>query len=196
MEKEKVDKLEINLILRQYKTVSGLENFPALMSIPLSERLPELAKKDFSKAVALITVGLTMAFESMNLKRPMNEFQILDLAEAIVDTSAEDNLAMEDLMLFLQNLTRGRYEGMYESMDIPKFMEKFEIYRQERHEAIKLYRENKHLEHRSLGPSERTTQPDALEDHLANYTGRLSELKENLRDTIKENKKLRQLYTY
>lgn len=193
MEKEKVDKTEIALILRQYKTISGTENFPALMSIPLGERLPALAQGDFSKAVALITVGLTMAFESMNVKRPMNEFQILDLAEAVIDTAREDNLALEDLMLFLQNLTRGKYEGMYESMDIPKFMEKFEIYRQERHEAIKLHRENEHLVHRSLGPSERTTQPDELAEHMGNIMGRMSELKNNLKETIRENKKLKDI---
>lgn len=190
---ESKDKMEISLILRQYKLVNGSENFPAIFTIPTSERIPMLAKKDFKKSVAVIIVGLTMAFESMNLKRPMNEIQILDLAEAIIDTSNEDNLSLEDLMLFLQNLTRGKYEGMYESMDIPKFMEKFEIYRQSRHEAIVLYRENKHLEQRALGPSERTTQPDQLESHLANFTGRISELKQNLRETIKENKKLKDI---
>lgn len=190
---EKVDRAQIGLILKQYKTISGLENFPALLSIPITERLPAMAQKDFSKTVALITVGLTMAFENMNLKRPMNEFQILDLAEAIVDTSGEDNLSLEDLMLFLQNLTRGRYEGMYESMDVPKFMEKFEIYRQARHEAVIAYRENQHLQHRSLGPAERTSKSDPLEDHLSNITGRLSELKDNLREKIKENQKLKDM---
>lgn len=184
---------EISLILRNYKTTSGLENFPALLSIPSTERIPELSKKDLTQTSALITVGLTMAFENMNLKRPMNEFQILDLAEVIIDTSNEDNLSIEDLMLFLQNLTRGKYEGMYESMDIPKFMEKFEIYRQARYEAIKLYRENEHLVHRSLGPSERTTQPDELAEHMGNIMGRMSELKENLREKIKENKKLKDI---
>lgn len=189
---EAKDKMEIGLILRKYKT-GGAENFPAIFSIPSTERIPVLAKKDFKKSVALITVGLTMAFESMNLKRPMNELQILDLAEAIIDTSSEDNLSFEDLMLFLQNLTRGKYEGMYESMDIPKFMEKFEIYREARHSALLLYRENQHLEYRSLGPSERTTQPDSLETHLSNVTGRISELKQNLREKIKENQKLKDI---
>ena len=124
------NKQEINLILRNYKNENGSVCFPALFA--LTYRIPEMAKRDYIQTAVLISTALTLAFESMNLARPMNGSQITDLAETILDSSHEDNLSLEDVMLFLQKLIRGDYGKMYESMDIPKFMDFFEIYREER----------------------------------------------------------------
>lgn len=145
---QKRDKNEINAIVKSYKTDQGHPNFPALFTIPSEHRLPELAKKDYKLAAGLVVAGLTSAFESMNLSRPMNAAQIIDLADAVLDTSAEDNLSLEDLVLFLQKLVRGEYGVLYESMDIPKFMEKFEKYREERYQAIKNIRDEQAANHR------------------------------------------------
>lgn len=92
--------------------------------------------RDYKQTCAVLVVALTKAFQAMNLSRPMNADQIMELAETIMDSSAEDYLALEDVLIFLQGLVRGKYGPLYESMDIPKFMDKFEIYRQERHEAL------------------------------------------------------------
>lgn len=137
----KQSKIEINAIVKQYKTQQGHINYPVIFSIPSSHRLPELAKIDYKDIAGLITVALTLAFESMNLNRPMKPGQIIELADTIIETSAEDNLSFEDLILFLQKLTRGEYGSFYESMDIPKFMEMFEKYREERYQAIKNIRD-------------------------------------------------------
>ena len=98
----------------------------------------------------IVTAGLTMALESMNLIRPMNEAQVMDLSMMVIETASEDNLALEDLMIFLQKLVRGHYGSNYESMDIPKFMSKFEEYRQERHQSIVRIREEQHAQHKAL----------------------------------------------
>jgi hypothetical protein len=135
-----------------------------------------MAEQDFKNASMLVTVGLTLAMESMNLKRPMNEIQILDLAEAIIDTAAEDNLAMEDLMLFLQKLTRGEYGAMYESIDIPKFMEKFEIYRQERHEALQNHRYEIEVRYKTMGDTIRQSTRNELDEHFASMADRMSDI--------------------
>lgn len=185
------NKQEIGLILRSYKLADGAANFSALLTIPVSERIPAMAAKDFNQTSMIMVAGLTLALESINLKRPMNENQIMDLAETIIDTAAEDNLAIEDLMLFLQKLVRGEYEGFYESIDIPKFMEKFEVYRQERHEALVKIKEEKNAQFKALGDQERNNSRDPLEEHFATMSGRLSDLKEKLRDTISENRKLK-----
>lgn len=103
----------------------------------------------------IVTAGLTMALEGMNLSRPMNEAQVMDLSITIIDTAGEDNLALEDLMIFLQKLVRGHYGSNYESMDIPKFMSKFEEYRQERHEALMRMREEQHAQHKALPVDDR-----------------------------------------
>jgi len=104
------NKAEMNLILRQYKYDSGAVNFPAVLKVPTSERIPMLAKQDFQRINMLVIGALTVAVENLNVKKRLNEIQILDLSETIIDSANEDNLSFEDLMLFLQKLTRGEYK--------------------------------------------------------------------------------------
>ena len=180
-------------ILKQFKLPEGTPNYPAVFSIPVNQRIPVLAAQDFTRINLVIIGALTMAFEAMNLKRGMNEFQILNLAEEIIDTSSEDNLSLEDLMLFLQNLVRGKYKLSYESFDIPKFMELFEMYRQERHKAILDLRENEHLQFKGLGDANRSHKTDALADHFGNFANAMATIRENMKELKKENKALKQV---
>lgn len=190
---EEGDKQTANLILRRYKLQNGAVNYPMIFNINSGERIPQLAKQDFRRINMLIIGALTVAFEAMNLKRGMNEMQILDLAEAIIDTSSEDNLSLEDIMLFLQNMVRGKYEMSYESLDIPKFMKLFEIYRQERHSAMLEIRENQHLQFKGLGSAERSAKEDSLSEHFANFGGTLNTLRQNMMEMKKENQKLKDI---
>lgn len=182
------NKLEIAKILTTFKGENGLLNYEKILLIPLNERLPALAKNNYDEASAVIVVGLTMAFKSMNLSRQMNEDQVLDLADAIIETASEDYLGLEDVMLFLQCLTWGKYGPLYESMDIPKFMEKFEVYRQTRHVEYLKIQDTKHLQYKGLGPSERSTQYDPLSEAAYNMMGRMSELKNKLKEQREINK--------
>lgn len=176
------NKAQLQVVLRDFKTQGGSVNYPAIFSIPSEQRLAKMAENDFAGTLSLVTVGVTLALEQLNLKYPMNALQILDLSEAILDTSGEDNLSLEDLMLFLQQLTRGKYSPLYESMDVPKFMEKFELYREERHRAMVQLRENKHLEFKALGDPTRSTKPEtAFEEHLSQFTTKLSHMKDELK---------------
>jgi len=141
-----------------------------------------MAENDYEGTLGVVTAGVTLAMENLNLKYPMNALQILDLADAIIDTAAEDNLSLEDLMLFLQQLTRGKYNPLYESMDVPKFMEKFEIYREVRHKEMVELRWNKHLEYISLGDPERSTKPEtAFDEHLQSYSNKLQEKNDEIK---------------
>jgi hypothetical protein len=151
---------EINAALKLYKTDSGAANFPALFEIKTENRLPALYEKEPAKIAAIVTTGLTLAMETMNLNRSMNASQIMDLADTILDSSKEDNLALEDLMLFMQKLVRGEYGKLYESMDIPKFMELFEIYREERFQAMKNLREEQAAQHSALPINDRLSTDD------------------------------------
>ncbi len=185
------NKQQISLALRQFKEPSGVIKFNEVLSIPIETRIPQLAANDFGKVSMIIVAGLTLAFEGMNLKRGMNAIQILDLSEAIIDTAAEDNLALEDLMLFLQKLVRGEYAPMYESMDIPKFMEKFELYREQRHQELHRIRYEKESQFKSMGNPERTAKQDDLGEHFANMADRLSSLNSQLKYVKEENKNLK-----
>lgn len=149
------NKLDINKCLRDFKEPNGIIKYGALFAIPNDQRISVMAVNDYTKTAILITVGLTLAFESMNLARPMKANQIADLAEILIETSHEDNLAVEDVLLFLQKLIYGDYGKLYESMDIPKFMQLFEVYREERYQAIKQLREEAAIQHKALPLSKR-----------------------------------------
>lgn len=157
----KIDKLGVSLELKKYKNENGSVNFIALRDIPVENRLFALAKQDLGQAVKLIAVSLTYAFESLNLVRPMNAFQILDLAEVIVEESGTDKLALQDVLIFLQRLTRGYYPALYEGMDSAKFMERFNHYRDERWEEMRAIRDEKIEEWQRLGDTnERANKKD------------------------------------
>lgn len=157
-----------------FKLDNGAPNYAELIKIPVDQRLNELAKTDPDGTLTLVVVGLTLAIENMNLKRGLNESQLADLAEEIIDTANDDKIAFEDLMLFLQCLTRGRYGELYESMDIPKFMNFFNQFRDERwQEGIKI-RDERHEEFKNLGDKERKGKPmTAFDQHLSEYTTKL-----------------------
>ena len=185
------DKLQVSTILREYKTPQGVVKFDKVLAIPMEDRIPALAKKDFGNIVSIITAALTLAFEGMNLKRGMNAIQTLDLAEAVIDTAAEDNLALEDLMLFLQKLVRGEYGAMYESMDIPKFMTAFEEYREDRWKQLNNIRYEQAAQHKIQGDTGRSNQVDELSEHFSNFANRISEMNSKIKDLREENKNLR-----
>lgn len=146
------NKHEINLSLKEYKHENGIVKFESLFAIPSENRLPNLPTNE---VLPILTVGLTLAFESMNLVRGVSDNQLIDLAETILESSSEDNLSLEDVMLFLQKLTRGEYGKLYESMDIPKFMEFFEKYREDRFQAIKTLREEQDVQNKALPVNDR-----------------------------------------
>lgn len=183
-----VDRMAVNIELRRFKTDSGAVNYPVLFDIPKTQRLAAMAKESLRDAIGRVTVALTLAFEVMNLARPMTAAQVVDLAEAIVDSSGEqDNLAFEDLMIFLQKLTRGEYGNLYESMDIPKFMGFFDKYRDERWEAALKLRDEREAYYKNLGDPDsydRTYRRDAspLGDQLAHFSGKVQAQKDEIRE--------------
>lgn len=99
--------------------------------------------------------AITVAMESLNLGRPMSGDQIVDLVDAIIDSSVEDQLALEDLVLFLQKLVRGEYSDTNSRMDIPIFMRLFEHHRQQRYRALKSYEKDQDAYFKSLGDGNR-----------------------------------------
>lgn len=187
----------VNLELKKFKNNNGSVNYPALFAIPPDQRLAAMAEKDLGGTIKLITVALQLAFESMNLSRPMQAFQILDLAEAIVDSAGEeDKPALEDLMLFLQKLTRGEFGPLYESLDIPKFMTFYNKFRDERWQEAWKLRHEKDEYFKSLGDSglfdRKYSQPDTpFQEYLSSYNTRLQAKNDEIK-ALREERKRRQ----
>jgi len=183
---------EVALILKQYKHKSGEINYPAIFGgIPSSERLPAMYEKDFMQATALLVGALAVAFKRMQVKRATGDM-VNDIAEEILLSCDEDNLALEDVVLFLQDMIRGKY-GNVDDLTTPKFMKLFDGYRNERHLAMMDLRENEHLSFRGIGDASRSTKSDELSEHLGNISGRLVEMKDALREKTKENQKLKDI---
>lgn len=181
---------QVAMVLKEFKTEHGALNYPALYNIPSSQRIRDLAKQDFTRINLLIIGALTVCFEGMNLKRGMNEMQILTLSEMIIESSAEDNLSMEDFMLFLQGVLMGKYQMSYENLDLPKFMQIFEIYRQQRWEQWVEFNENEHLQYKALGAIERTGSDKTVwQEHLSSYTTKLRAKNDEIKEMRSERKR-------
>ena len=176
---QKGDSRTMALILKQYKHKSGEVNYPAVFTVPSSERLPALYERDFMHATALVVGAITMAFEKMRFKN-MDGGLLNDIAEEVLDSSGEDNLSLEDLVLFLQGMVRGKY-GVIDSMSVSKFMKLFDDYREERTEAIRNFRMNEHLQYKGMGDSNRSNNSDPLAEHFSRMAGTIAELKQSLR---------------
>ena len=191
-----VDRMGINMELRKYKDANGAADFRSLLAIPLDNRINALAEKDLRGAVTTVAVALTLAMETMNLKRPMNGLQIVDLAEAVVDSSGEDKIAVEDLMLFLQELTRGKYGELYESFDAIKFMHLFNKYRDARWEEGVRIRDEKTEYYKSLGDANTFDRsfkkPESVfGQHLHDYNQKLQAKNDEIRALKEERKRNR-----
>lgn len=161
------------------------------MSVPVSERLPAMYEKDFMRTTALVGLAIASAFDRMRFKKELPNDLVKDITDELLDSASEDNLAMEDLLLFLQGLVRGKY-GNIEEMSVSRFMNLIEVYRQERHSDLLRYRENEHLQHKSLGDADRTTKSNPLADHFANLGQSLHELRAGLMEQKKEANTIKQ----
>lgn len=179
----------MNLYLKKFKSQGGGLNYPALFGIPADQRIAAMAKRNIAETVKVVVVVLTMALENINVSRKMNDIQVLDLAEAIVDDADNgDNISIEDLCLFLQKFTRGEYGEFYEAIDQVKFLARFNKFRDERWEAARMIQENKHIEYKGMGPTREAKMTD-FDEHLAAFTNKLREMKDELIEAKREKQK-------
>lgn len=191
----KIDKFKLNLQIKKFKTEYGLPDYKKIFNIPVADRLPALAKKNIGETIKLITVAITYALEVLNLKRPMTNAQVVDLAETVVDSLNEgDNLSLVDFMLFLQKLTKGEYPELYEGIDQPKFMSRLSIYRDERWEEAKNIYYEKHAQYKEMGDSSRVREnnDNPLDIHLSSMTNKIEQLKDQLKEQKNLNNRLRE----
>lgn len=127
--------------------------FQKVFEIPMQDRIPILVQEEAGRYQVLIalTASLKSLFSNINLRVGLNEDQLIEIAEQVIDQSHEDNLALEDFLLFGQKFLVGEYGKIYDRMDIPTFFEFFEKYRQIRYEAIRDLREERHSQFKSMG---------------------------------------------
>jgi aryl carrier-like protein len=177
-----IDKIGVGMELKKFKNDRGQIEYGKLIKIPTENRIPAMAEKDMRGVVTTLAVAITMSLEVMNLKRGMNAIQIVDLAEAIVDDSGIDKIAIEDVLLFLQKLTRGEYGELYESLDSVKFMHHFNRYRDERWEEAIRIRDEKHENYKKEGGAREARQMTQFDNILQAYTTKLQAKNDEIKE--------------
>jgi len=168
-------KLEITAYLSDFKE-RGVVNFTRSLAVPVTERIPMLSatKEGYNRILIALSASIKSAMSNINLRVGLSEDQIVELADQIISESHEDNLALEDVLLFLQQLIAGKAGKIYDRMDIPTFFELFDNYREDRHKTLKNIRYEQEINHKSEGPtekfsndrSEREAHKNALKEHL------------------------------
>jgi hypothetical protein len=176
----KNDPLAIRENIKQFKG-SGIPLYLKLMAIP--DRIPALTIVYGQKKIhAVVTALLTSFCNSFNVIRPMSTDQIVQCAFDIIESCTEDFLAMEDLVIFFDHARLGHYGKIYDRLDQQTIFEMLEQYREKRHQAFMSHKQDEHTQFKVQGPDDRTP-TNELQNSLANLTGRLSEMKERLKES-------------
>lgn len=149
------DQQLVKTMLKPFVTSTGGTNYLSLMRVPSSERLPELAKKGRVSVHKILAAQIEFMMKYFNLKQGLSLDQIFILADLIIDESESDNLSLQDVYLFLHKLATGKMGPIYQSLDIPRFMELFQVHRDERIESLQAYREEEHAQFKGMGDSDR-----------------------------------------
>lgn len=171
-----------NLVNQQYQEGQTVR-FDALLAIPVEDRIPGLMKQYGNKTMhRLLVMMLKEFFASLPLpryKKPTETKTSVTACELML-TASEDQLSLEDVILFLQRVKAGLY-GKINSLADPRILfTLLEIYRQARHEAYQKIKTERELELKTLETGARIApEPTKLDDLLQqgfviNMTKRMS----------------------
>ena len=152
---ERRDEDSVNMALSTFRE-KGIVKYEKSLSVPMDQRIPELAKTPQGRQKVSIAIAASMlsAFQHIDSAR-MSAATIKETAEGIIDSSHEDQLAIEDVLLFLKDMLMGKYGKISGALDMPRFFEIFERYREERYQILKKIRWEEHLTYKSMGDSNR-----------------------------------------
>jgi hypothetical protein len=147
-----------NLVQQQYSK-DGEINFPLLLSIPLQDRIPALVQEFGIKRMYHLLLMIVRAF-SYSLPIPktkkLNDTRMSVCACDLILTAQEDQLSLEDIILFFEKAKAGKYGPIKSLLSHYQVMSLLDKYRAERHEAFMKIKGEKDAEMKTLGPEERT----------------------------------------
>ena len=156
-----------NLVVQQYQQDDEVK-FDALLSIPLSERIPGLMESFGKKTMHQLLVMILKEFmHTLKLPRAkrLTETRLSMAACELMLSSYEDYLGLEDLILFLQRAKAGKY-GIIKSLAHPSLLfDMLEAFRQERHETYLRIKEEKAMAFKELRPRS-SNEPTQIGDLL------------------------------
>lgn len=161
----------------------GMVNFEKVLAISMHSRIPNLTHVYGIEAIhKVLAVLLTMFNNDLNLIRPMTVEQVESCSSDMLMTSEEDQLSIEDYVLFFRGAKQGKYGKILDRLDQQTIFSLLEEYRSQRHIEFVRIKESKEAQLKGLGPSERTVQNDEMATSFYNVVGRLSEMREKLKE--------------
>ncbi len=114
-------------------------NFNLLLSIPLPERIPglvaEYGLKRMHKLLVMVIREFCMAIPLPKSKK-LNDTRVSVCACDLMLSAYEDQLSLEDLILFFERAKKGKYGPIKKVLTHQLINQMLEQYRQERHEAL------------------------------------------------------------
>jgi len=147
-----------NLVQQQYSK-NGEINFPLLLSIPLNDRIPALMQEFGLKRMYNLLLMIVRAF-CFSLPIPktkkLSETRMSVCACDLILTAQEDQLSLEDIILFFERAKSGRYGPIKSLLSHYQVMVLLDKYRAERYEAFMKIEDEKNAELKTHGPAERT----------------------------------------
>lgn len=158
-----------NLVLQNYQH-AGQVKFEALLEIPVSERIPGHIENFGKKTVHRMLVVILKEFNNKLLlpkAKKLTDTKISIAACELMLTAEEDQLSLEDVILFLQRAKAGLY-GPLKNLVLPAYLlQKFELYRQARHDVYAKLKAARDAEFKAMGAVPRTSsEPTAIGDLL------------------------------
>jgi hypothetical protein len=142
-------------------------------NIPVKDRLPGLVQTyGMDKVSAILAKAISNTLSNFNLRVGMNADQVLELSLQLIDAANEDQLAFEDIMLFLDGMIKSKYGKVYDRMDIPTFFEMLEVYREQRHQQYMQFKEEQDAQYKSFGDTNRMSsevEKDQMREAMMNY---------------------------
>lgn len=141
--------------------------------IPVKDRLPGLVETyGIDKVSAILAKAIQKTLANFNLRVGMNADQVMELSLQLIDSSNEDQLAFEDIMLFLDGMVKFKYGKVYDRMDMPTFFEMLEVYRDQRHQEFMRHKEEKESQFKAYGDTTRMSNDldkESMRDAMNQY---------------------------
>lgn len=157
----------------RYKEKGEPNHIAVIQNVPVSERLPALVKLYGPEKIAgVLNLAITRALNNFNLRVGMNPDQIAELSYSLIEEAEQDQLAIQDILLFLDGLPKFKYGKVYDRMDMPTFFEMLEVYREQRHQAFVRVIEERDAQYKSYGDSNRMstdTDKEANRNAMSEY---------------------------
>jgi hypothetical protein len=160
------DQQLVKTILKPFVNSVGGTNYLSLARIPTGERIPALAKADREYVQKILVGQIEYMMKFFNVKNGLSVEQIFLLVDEIIEESEVDNISLQDVYLFCYKLVTGKMGTVYDRVDIPTFMEKFQIHRDERIKQVEEFRYEEQCNHKAMGDTERTSDNQDREKEL------------------------------